>query len=317
MIGHVKRLDSCQRNQSRYRKWKENIELYGMMLPVLIWIFVFCYLPIYGVLIAFQDYYPGAPFFALNESVKWVGLKHFKRLFGSIYFERMLVNTLRLSMLQLVFGFWAPILFALLVNEIRNPRYKKIVQTASYMPHFISSVVVAGMVLSFISPGGIINRLIAALGGPNIAWNVKPAAFPVIYTLTNVWKSFGFNAILYMSTISSIDPALYESARMDGAHRGQMAWYITLPMMKTTIAVMLIMAVGGILSTNTELILLLYNEAIYKTADVFGTYVYREGLQGGRFSFGAAVGLFTQLIGFVLVFAANQISGKLTGAGLW
>ena len=285
----------------------ENLELYLIMLPVLILIFLMCYLPLYGLVIAFQDYTPGMPFFSLTEKIKWVGLKHFTTFIQGKYFGRLMRNTILLSVYNLAFGFWVPIVFALLLNEVRRLRFKKFVQTASYLPYFISSVVVAGMVISFVDTSGIINKLIIALGGTAMPLNTSPTAFPVIYTITNIWKSFGWNSILYLSTMSSIDPALYESARLDGANRFKQMWYVTIPSILPTIAMMFIMAVGGILNSNTDLILLLYNTATYPTADVIGTYIYRVGLEDGKFSYTSAVG----------IFLANAFSNKVTNYGLF
>jgi len=308
-----------RKRHCRYSKEQiqENIELYLIMLPVLILVFIICYLPLYGLVIAFQDYTPGMPFFSFNESIKWVGLKHFLTFINGKYFIRLMSNTILLSVYNIAFGFWVPIAFALLLNEARNLRFKKLAQTASYLPYFISAVVVAGMVLSFIDTGGIISKLITLLGGKSSVLNTSPQAFPVVYTITNVWKSFGWNSILYLSTISSIPPELYESARIDGANRLKQMWYITIPSILPTISIMLIMAVGSILGSNTDLILLLYNPATYETADVIGSYIYRVGIEGGQFSYTSAVGIFSSAINFLLVFIANKISSKLTNYGLF
>lgn len=269
----------------------------------------------YGLVIAFQNYFPGSAF--IGENVNWVGLKHFKKFINGIYFGRLIKNTLRLSSLNLIFGFTAPILFALLLDQIKSVRYKKVVQTASYLPYFISTVVVTGMVITFIDTDGIVTRFLALFGLPIKNWQTEPSAFPAVYTITNVWKSFGFSSILYFSTISSIDPGLYESAKIDGANRAQQVWHITLPGISRVIAINLIMAVGGVLNTNSEMILLLYSPAVYDVADVIGTYTYRVGIEGGKYSFTAAAGLFMSLIGFSLTFIANKVSNKLTGYGLW
>ncbi|MCI8631912.1 MAG: sugar ABC transporter permease [Lachnospiraceae bacterium] len=294
---------------------KDNVELYTLMLPAIIIIFIYCYIPMYGYVIAFQDYAPGAPFWGANT--KWVGFKHFIKFYESIYFKRLMGNTLWLSFLNLAWGFWVPIVFALLLNEVNVMGFKKFVQTASYLPYFISMVVMCGMLISFINPAGIINKLIVALGGEAKAWRTVPSAFPTIYVLSNIWKSFGFNSILYMSVITSIDTSMYESARLDGANRFQQAIHITLPSIIPTIAIMLIMAVGGLLGANTDMILLLYVPATYEVADVIGTYIYREGLQGGKFSYTTAIGMIQTVINFGMVFIANKISDKLTGAGLF
>jgi putative aldouronate transport system permease protein len=294
---------------------KENIQIYSLMLPVLILLFVFCYIPMYGIVIAFQDYIPGSPF--IGEGVAWVGLKYFIRFVRGEYFWRLIRNTLVLSGLNLLFGFTLPILFALLLDQIRALNFRKFVQTASYLPYFISTVIVAGMVISFIDTNGIITNFLALFGHEAMNYRLSKAAFPVIYTITNVWKGFGFGSILYFATITSIDPGLYESAKIDGANRFQQVIHITLPGIQRIIAINLIMAIGGILGTNTDLILLLYHSATYEVADVIGTYVYRLGIVGGEFSYTAAVGLFMSVIGFALTFSANKISNKLTDFGLW
>lgn len=296
---------------------RENVELYSIMLPTLLLIFIFCYIPMYGVVIAFQKYVPGRPFLAFDGSTQWVGLKHFIDFVQGKYFWRLIGNTIKLSAYNIIFGFWVPIVFALLLNEVRQLRLRKFFQTASYLPYFISMVVVAGLVLSFIETNGLVNNLISMLGGSRTAWRSSKAAFPVIYTITNIWKSFGFGSILYLSAITAIDTTLYESAKLDGAGRLKQVWYVTLPSILPTISIMLIMSVGDILSANTDLILLLYSSATYETADVIGTYIYRVGIQGGKFSETAAIGLFAAAINFMLVFAANKASNKLTNFGLW
>lgn len=297
------------------RKVRDNLELYSILAPVIVLIFIFAYIPLYGIVIAFQDYFPGMPF--IGEGVEWVGLKHFKAFVTSFYFGRILKNTIVLSLMHLCFGFWIPIFFALLLNEMDNARLKKVIQTVSYMPHFVSSVVVAGMVVSFIAPDGIVVMIAESLGIQVRALNTSQKAFPWIYTITNVWKSFGWSSILYLSSISSIDPTLYEAADIDGASRIQRMIHITVPFMVPLIMIQLIFAVSGLLNSNTEMILLLYNPSVYATADVIGTYVYREGLVGGRFSYGSAVGLMMSVIGYLLVYVANAISRKLTDYSLW
>lgn len=294
---------------------KDNAELWSLLIPAFIVILLYCYVPMYGYTIAFQDYAPGQNFFSLNA--KWVGLKHFIRFYQGPFFSRLMGNTLWLSFINLAWGFWVPILFALLLNEVLHLGYKKFVQTASYLPYFISMVVMMGMLINFLTPQGIINKAIVALGGTAQPWQQLPSAFPTIYVLSNIWKGFGFNSILYISVITSIDTSLYESARLDGANRFQQAVHITIPSIVPTIAIMLIMAVGGLLNANTEMILLFYVPATYSKADVIGTYIYREGIQGGKFSFTTAIGLLQSVINFVLVFLANFISDRLTGSGLF
>ena len=295
---------------------REDWELYSLLIPAAVLIIIFSYIPMYGIIIAFQDYIAGNSFFSLSNA-KWVGLKHFRNFMGSMFFSRTLLNTIRLSLMNLLFGFTTPIFFALLLNEVRNLRFKKVVQTASYLPYFISTVVAAGMVLSFLEVNGLVNNLLGLFGLQPKEYIASPTAYPWIYTATNVWKGFGFNSILYFSTISGIDPNLYESARMDGANRWQQMIHITLPSILYIIAVQLVMQMGHILNTNTDLALLLYRSSTYSTSDVIGTYVYRVGIQGGKYSYTAAVGLFQSVIAFTLTFITNKISNKLTGYGLW
>lgn len=313
------RKEAVKERRSRRSRYvlRENIELYSLFLPAALLIILFSYIPLWGLVIAFQDYLAGNSIFALNETVKWVGLKHFRRFVNSIYFGRLIGNTLRLSVLDLLFGFTMPIIFALLLNEVRSLKYKKFVQTASYLPHFISTVVAAGMMLSFLEMGGVVNSLAGALGIAPKEYIAYPNYYPAIYTITNVWKGFGFSSILYFSTISSIDPVLYESAKMDGATRWQQIKHITLPGIRFIIAVQLVLQVGKVLNTNTDLALLLYRPSTYSTSDVIGTYIYREGISGGKYSYTTAIGLFMSVIGFILTFVTNKISNKLTGYGMW
>lgn len=294
---------------------KENLQIYTLMLPALLLILVFSYFPLYGVLIAFQDYIPGRPM--IGEGVEWVGFKWFVKFVTGPYFGRLMKNTLMLSGLYLVFGIGSSVLFALLLDQIHHTKFKKIVQTASYMPYFISAVVVAGMVITFVDTDGLVTNLLSLLGLAKENYHLKTEAFPWIYVVTYVWMTFGFESILYCSTMSSIDPGLYESARMDGANRLQQVWHVTIPGIKGVIAIKIIMAVGAILTTNTELILLLYTPATYENADVIGTYIYRLGIGEGQYSYTTAVGLFMSVIGFSLTYLANKISNKLTGWGLW
>lgn len=296
---------------------KENVELYTFLLPTLILVFIFAYIPLYGLLIAFQDYAPGAPFFSLTGNVNWVGWKHFERFFGSIYFKRLFSNTLSLSFFNLLFGFPIPIIFAVLLNEIKSGKFKKTVQTSSYLPYFISTVVVAGMALSFLQTDGLFNILIESFGGGKKKFITDPNYFSRIYVVINIWKSFGFNSILYLSAITSVDQAQYESARIDGANRLHLMRYITLPNIKGTIAITLVMSIGAMLSSNTDLILLLYSPATYEKADVFGTYIYRIGINGGEFSYTTAITLISSVLNFILLFLGNKFAKKTLGQGLW
>ena len=305
---------ACARRQLS-RDQKDNIEYYLLMAIPLILIFVFYYLPMFGLVIAFEDYSVGRPFF--GPGVKWVGLKHFRKFVSSYYFPRILRNTLVLNLLQLFMGFWVPIVFALIVDEIRNSKFRKFTQTVSYMPNFISAVVVAGMFLSFIAEDGILTSFFRMLGFEAKSLNANEQFFPWFFTFLSVWKSFGWNSILYLSTISSIDHTLYEAADVDGATRLQKIWYITLPSMLPLIMIQLIFAVGGLLGSNTDMILLLYNSSVYSTADVIGTFVYRETLMGGKYSYGTAANLLMSVMSFALVFAANMTARKCTDFSIW
>lgn len=301
----------------KQRRVRENIELYLIMLPVLIQIFIFSYIPMYGLVIAFQNYFPGKKFIAFDGSVEWVGLKHFIEFVTGPYFGRLIGNTFRLSLYYFVFGFWVPILFALLLNELKNGIFKKFVQTASYLPYFISTVVVAGMVLSFVNIDGVLNVVIKLFGGTPISFNTEPKYFSAIYTITNIWRHFGWDSILYLSAMSSVDPGLYEAAKIDGANRFQQMLHITLPSIRPTVFILLIFAIGHLLSANSEFILLIYNPAVYEKADVIGTYVYRDGLLGGNFSSGTAIGLFISVINFALLYITNYFSRKYSDYALW
>jgi putative aldouronate transport system permease protein len=305
---------NVKRRKQRFAK--DDWQLYALMMPAALLIILFMYGPMWGVILAFQDYRAGSSLFDLT-SVDWVGFKHFMQFINSIFFKRTLVNTLRLSLLHLAFGFTIPIIFALLLNEIRNLRFKKIVQTASYLPYFISTVVVAGMVLSFVSANGLINNILGLFGISPQEFSVYPQYFPGLYTVTNVWKTFGFSSILYFSTLSSIDPEMYEAARIDGANRWKQMIYITLPSITFIIAVQIVLQMGSILNTNTDLIILLYRPSNYETSDVIGSYVYRMGIERGQYSYTTAVGLFMSVISVTLTIITNKVSNKLTGYGLW
>ena len=296
---------------------KENLVLYAILSPVLIYIIIFNYVPMYGLIIAFQDFLPGSKFLSLGSSVRWVGLKHFTDFISSIYFWRLIRNTLVLSGLMLSIGFMIPIIFALLLNEVRSLPFKKVVQTASYLPYFISQVVVASMVLTLVAQDGLVNRLFGFVGFAPFAYTTNPSVFPWVYVVSNIWKTFGWSSVIYMASIAGIDSALYEAAKIDGANRFRQMYHITLPAISGTIFILLIFAIGGLLNANSEFILLMYNPAIYDTSDVIGTYSYRVGIQGGQYSKTAAIGMFMQVINFTLLYLANAASRKIRGFSLW
>lgn len=293
---------------------------YMMLIPVLIYLIIFAYGPMYGSLIAFKDYTPrlgilGSP---------WVGFKHFIAFMTSPYFGRVFRNTVVISVTNLLVGFPAPIILALLLNEVQNVHFKKAVQTVSYLPHFISMVVVCSLIKIFTIDTGPINQLLVYITGgtynPVTMFNESKNFLP-IYVISDVWQSMGWGSIIYLSALASIDVEQYEAARVDGAGRFRMMMSITLPSLLPTIIIMLIISVGSIISVGYEKILLLYNEATMDVADVISTYVYRRGLAGesggNQWSYSTAVGLFNSIINFVLVIITNKISRKVTDISLW
>ena len=288
--------------------------LYLMFLPVLLYYILFRYAPMFGLSIAFKDY---NQFLGYDKS-PWVGFKFFNQFFNSIYLWRLVRNTLLINLYDLIFNFPASIALALLLNEVQNRRFKKITQTVTYLPYFISSVVIASMVVQFLSPSsGIINNLIAALGGERQYFMVQPEAFRTIYTLMNLWKNIGWNSIIFLAAISGINGELYEACMVDGGGYLRRMWHITLPGIAGTIVVLLIMRLGHVMDTGYETILLLQNNANLETSDVIGTYVYRRGLKGGEFSYGTAVGMFQSVTGFALVIFANWLSRRYSETSLW
>ncbi|MFD0715261.1 ABC transporter permease [Paenibacillus sp. GCM10027626] len=289
--------------------------LYFMLIPFVLWYLVFLYKPMYGLLIAFQDY---SPYKGMSGS-SWVGFDNFMTFFQSEYFGRTIRNTILISLYNLLFAFPAPIVLALLLNEVRHLFFKKTIQTLTYLPHFISVVVVAGIVTNFLAPSsGIVNLLIEKLGGEKIYFLVNPDYFRTILIATmDIWKEIGFGAIIYIAALAGVNPHLYEAAVMDGAGKWRQLWSITLPSILPTIVIMLILRIGNFMEVGYEAIILLYQPATYETADVISTYVYRAGLQQGRYDIATAVGLFNSLIGLFLVVSANKLSKKLTENGLW
>lgn len=297
----------------RRRIWR-NKELYLLILPVIIYYLVFHYKPMYGLIIAFQDYSPRR---GISGS-EWVGLKHFEAFFGSIYFGRLLRNTLEISLATLIFGFPAPIILALLMNELRSKLFSRITQTITYMPHFVSMVVLCAMIREFVKEGGFItNFLVNAFGYDGNNLLSRSAYFTPIYVISNIWQGVGWGSIVYLAALTGIDMELYEAARVDGAGRWKQTVHITIPSILPTIIIMLIMRMGQVMSVGYEKVILLYNEGIYDRADVISTYVYRMGIMNRQYSFSAAVGLFNSIVNFILVIAANQISRKVSETSLW
>ncbi|MBQ8525136.1 MAG: sugar ABC transporter permease [Clostridia bacterium] len=295
------------------RDFHKNWSLYLMVLPVLAFYAIFCYKPMYGLIMSFQDFNPRLGFL---ES-EWVGFEHFRLFFTSSDFPRLLRNTLVISFSTLIISFPFPVLLAIFLNEIRSTGFKRTIQTVSYLPHFISLVVICGMIKTFVSSDGIIGQLVAVFTGERTNLLLQPKAFTPIYVISKIWQTIGWDSIIYLSALTSIDQQMYEAAEIDGAGRFKKMWHITLPSLKETMIVLLIMGVGGVMSLGYEKIMLLYSPAIYETSDVISTYVYRTGFGSQNWSYSAAIGLFNSVINLMLVITANKVARKLNGSGLW
>lgn len=290
-----------------------NKYLYLMMVPVLVYYIVFHYAPMYGAIIAFKDYTPVKGIMGSE----WVGLAHFRDFFGSYYFWRILKNTLIISAYSICFEFPAPILLAILINEVRNAAFKRVVQSITYMPYFISLVVICGMIKDFTNSGGIINTIFVYFGGDGQAMLQKPEMFRSIYIISEIWQKIGWESIIYIAALMSIDQEQYEAARIDGAGRWKQIMYITLPGIMPTIVIMFILRMGNLLNVGFEKIILLYNPITYETADVISSFVYRKGLLEFAWSYSSAVGLFNSVINLMLLITANYVSRKVNENSLW
>ena len=295
------------------RDLRRNYSLYLLVIPVLLFYFIFMYQPMYGAIIAFKDFNPadgiwGSP---------WVGWENFIKFFDSMYFTRVISNTLIISFSTLIFGFPAPILLSLLINELRSKIFTKTVQTITYLPHFISLVVVCGMIKDFTTETGVINDLISFFGGTRTTMLNDPNYFVPIYVISDIWQGIGWGSIIYLAALSGIDAELYEAARIDGAGRWRQTLSITIPCLLPTILTMLLLRLGQMMNIGFEKIILLYNPLTYEKADVIASFVYREGLQNFQYGYSTAVGLFNSVINFILVFGANMLSRKLNDTSLW
>ena len=282
------------------------------MLPILIFL-IFNYLPMYGQLIAFQDYDIVGGVFAS----KWVGLKHIRAFVESIYFVRLLRNTFLLSFFTFLFGFPAPIILALLLNEMPSLRLKRAVQSISYLPHFISTVVVVGLLMKLVETDGIVHRVWGILGIAAPIFLQEPGWFRPLYIGSGIWQGVGWGTIVYLAALTGIPEELYEAAVVDGANRWRRVWHITLPGLMPTMVILMILRMGQMLDVGFEKVFLMYNELTYETADVFSTYVYRRGIMRLDYSFATAVGLFNSVIAFLLLISANRIARKVSSVSLW
>lgn len=295
------------------RDLKRNKLLYLMVLPVIAYYLIFDYGPMYGLQIAFKDYSPGTGIWGSS----WVGFDHFIQFFESYYFWRIIRNTLLINVYELIFGFPAPIILALLLNELRKQAFKRIVQTITYLPHFISIVVVVGMLVDFLARDGVVNQLLAAFGVNSRSYLSEPEWFRFIYVSSGIWQQVGWGSIIYLAALSGIDPTLYEAAKVDGAGRWKQMVHITIPGIMPTVIILLILKMGSMMSVGSEKILLMYNPLTYDTADVISTFVYRKGILEASYSYTTAVGLFNAVIAFSLLIISNSISKRVSETKLW
>lgn len=298
---------------SRRRRRKGLIYL-SFMIPGLLFYLIFHYAPMYGTVIAFKDY---NPFVGFWDSA-WVGVKHFDEFFHSLYFGRLLKNTFLLSFANIVFSFPMPIIFALMLYEVRSNRLRSCIQSLSYFPYFVSMVVLCGLVRNFTSPStGLVNAVITALGGTAIDFMSSPGWFRPVYIISGIWQGMGWNSIIYYATLTSVDISLFEAADIDGANRLHKIWYISLPSLMPTIITLLLVNLGNMMNVGFEKVMLLYTPATYETADIISTYVYRSGMVSLQYSFASAVGLFNSLIGIILISIFNLLARRLSGTSLW
>ncbi|MGW7158081.1 ABC transporter permease [Paenibacillus taichungensis] len=303
------------RRKSRLiRTWNRNKALWLLFLPCLLYYLIFRYAPMFGLVITFKDYNLFKGIWASD----WVGFKYYRMFLENPDFWPLMKNTFLLGLYKLVFGFPAPILLAILLNEVRRAAFKRFVQTVSYLPHFISNVIVASMVIMFLSPtGGLIKNLLAGIGIGPINFMNEPGLFRGIYVLSEIWQHIGWETIIYLAALTAIDPQLYEAADMDGASRLRKIWHVTLPGISPAIVITLILNIGKVLEIGFEKVFLMQNPAIYDTADIISTYVYRVGMVQGNFSYGASIDLFMGVISLIFIYTANWLSRRLSETSLW
>ena len=294
------------------RAWKYR-ELYLLLLPTLLFFVIFSYVPYGGLVMAFQDFSPRRGIWGSE----WVGFAHFEYLFGRAGFYQILINTLLISTYKLVLGMPVPIIFALFLNEVRLGVFKRVTQTLTYFPHFLSWVVYGGLMVIFLSPGGALANIMESLGQPDPRLLSNASTFRAVLVVTNIMKEFGWNAIIYLAAITAISPTLYEAATMDGANRWQQMRYITLPGIRGVIVILFILNLGHILDAGFEQVFVMYNPSVYSVAEIIDTYVYQIGLVSGRFSLATAVGLFKGVIGMILILSSNQILKRLNMPTIW
>lgn len=286
---------------------------YLLVTPVILYYLIFQYKPMYGIIIAFKDFTPIKGIWGSE----WVGLQHFKTFISSYYFGRLVKNTLTISFTSLIFGFPAPIIFALLLNELRSNKFKRVVQTISYMPHFISTVIMCSLIHLFVAADGPIVYILSLFGMNKVSLLTLPNAFVPTYVISGIWENIGWGAIIYLSALAGVDQELYDAAMIDGANRWKQTIYVTIPSISNMIIIRLLLRLGHVMSVGFEKVMLLYNELTYETADVISTYVYRKGLESYEWSYSAAVGLFNTVINLILIIMFNKISKKVSEVSLW
>lgn len=308
------RRETKKKARARWRKSvTKNWQLYVLISPVILYFLIFHYFPLYGLQIAFKDFIAskgiiGSP---------WVGLKHFERFFDSYYFWRLIKNTVGIGVFTLVVSFPIPIILALLLNEVKSLRYKKFVQTVIYAPHFLSTVVVVGMLLLFLKTDGLVNNVIQVFGGTPIDFISEPGWFKSLYVFSDVWQTMGWSSIIYIAALAAVDPAQHEAAMIDGASRLQRIFHINIPAIMPTIVILFILNAGSVMAVGFEKVYLMQNSLNMSTSDVISTFVYRSGILEAQYSFSAAVGLFNSIINFILLIMVNQIAKKVNETSLW
>lgn len=305
----VKKLETSRKFKRIVKDW----QLYSLLILPIIYLLIFKYGPMLGNVIAFRRFMPGGSIFG----EEWVGLHYFKIFIQDPTFWKVFTNTLTLGGLTLLFCFPMPIIFALLLNELKSKKFKKFVQTASYLPHFLSIVIIAGMILQLTASNGTINFIVEFFTGERIGFMQKAEWFRTIYITSEIWQGLGWGAILYLAALTTIDETLYEAAKIDGANRWKQTIHITIPGILPTIITLLILNIGSFMAVGFEKILLIYNPLNYDKSDVISTYLYRVGLEANNFSYATAIGLFESIIGLVLVLSANTLSRKMTDRSLW
>lgn len=289
-------------------KIKKQWQYHLMLLPGVLLVLIFSYIPLYGVIIAFQNYNPGMGF-----SSPWVGLKNFQYLFSQPAFLRTIWNTFYIAFFKLIGGIVVPVVFALLLNELISNKLKRIFQTLIYIPNFLSWVIMAGVMMDLLAKNGAFNELLTAIGFPVINFLGSPKVFPWTMIISDIWKGFGFGTVVYLAALTSIDPGLYESALLDGATRWQQIRYITIPLLMPTIILMTVLALGSVLNAGFDQIFNLYSPIVYETGDIIDTYVYRLGIQQAQYSVGAAIGLFKSVVSCIMVGLSYILADKLAG----